>query len=184
MGELRRKYGFWGTLGSFEVRQFAAPEFVLGPLIGGGGAWFLVTKGTETQRVELAGDYLQLVGALLGVVFAGFALVIAFLSDSYLRLLRDTSSGVVGFLRPFMFSTGLLVGTVVGTVAYRGAATLVPARLEHAAFIVLSALFVTAALDMVALARSVLMHGVARANSLPTDGVKELDERRKGRRAP
>jgi hypothetical protein len=182
VGELRRKYGFWGTLGSFELRQFVSPEFVLGPLLGGGGAWFLLAKGTEQSRIEVAGDYLSLTGALLGVVFAAFALVIAFLSDSYLRALRDTSSGVLGFLRPFMFSTGLLVGVVLGTVAYRGAAPYAPGWLEATVFIVLSILFVTAVLDVVALARSVLMHGIARSQTVSTDGVSPMEPRRDGRR--
>lgn len=165
MGELRRKYGFWGTLGSFRLRAFLAPEFLFGPLIGGGGAWALLVHASQEQRADLAGDYLELSGALLGVVFAGFALVIAFLSDGYLRALEATSEGTAGFLRPFMFSTGLLAGVILGVVVYRGAGSLVPSWIEAAGFVLVSVLFVTALLDVVGLARSVMLHGVARGRA-------------------
>ena len=162
MGKLRRQFGFWGTLGSFRLRQLWAPEFVFGLLLGGGLAWILIAKGTAQDRADAAGDFLTLAGSLLGVVFAGFALVIAFLSDPYLKRLEETSEKTEGFLRPFMFSTGLQVGVILGAVGYRAVSSILPGDFEKAWFAVLSILFVTAILDVVALARSVMMHGVAR----------------------
>lgn len=165
MGKLRRRYGFWGTVGSYRLRDFWAPEFLFGPLIGGAIGLALVRHACELNRINLAGDYLALSGALLGVVFGGFALVIAFLSDSHLRDLEKTSEGVVSFLRPFMFSTGLQAGVLLGVIAYRAAGQLVPPWIEGTGFVVISILFVIALLDIVALARTVMLHGVARGRA-------------------
>lgn len=147
----------------------------------------LWSRGSLQQRYSLAGDYLQLIGALLGVVFAGFALVIAFLSDDYLRELEGTSEGVVAFLRPFVIATGLQVAVVAGVVLYRGAASEVPHLVECTAFLVLTMLFMTALFDVLALARTVMFHGIARARRAAGrsgGNVEPLEEprRRGGRR--
>ncbi len=128
-----------------------------------------------TGRQGVAGDYLVITGALLGIVFAGFALVIALMSDDYLRWLEDVESGVIGFLSPFMVSVGLQVATLIGAVLYSATADHMPGTAEKWFFGVISVLFFTAALDVVALARSVLMHGVARARGLK---VRDLEAAR------
>jgi MFS family permease len=98
----------------------------------------------------------RIAGALLGIVFAAFALVIALMSDEDLRWLDDTESGVLGFLNPFMVSVGLQVGALIGSVLYRSIADHLPHTVEKWLFGAISVLFFTAALDVVALARSVL----------------------------
>jgi hypothetical protein len=166
MAKLRREFGFWGSLGRMRLSDLATPEVVAGVLIGAGLAAALDNVATRSARLAVAGDYLPIAGALLGIVFAGFALVIALMSDDYIRWLEETDSGVTGFLSPFMVSVGLQVAALVGSVIYRATADQLPRTAELWFFGIISVLFFTAALDIVALARSVLMHGVARARGL------------------
>ena len=166
MSNLRRQFGFWKSLGRMQFRDLLAPEVFFGVLIGVGLTVLLIHVGSLTSRVGVVGDYLPIAGALLGIVFAGFALVIALFSDDYLRWLEKTDSGVVGFLSPFMVSVGLQVGTLIASVLYRATADHLPHTAEKWFFGLVSVLFFTAALDVVALARSVLMHGVARGRAL------------------
>jgi len=166
MARLRREFGFWGSLGRMHLSDLATTEAIAGLLIGAGLAAALDNVSTLSARLAVAGDYLPIAGALLGIVFAGFALVIALMSDDYIRWLEETDSGVTGFLSPFMVSVGLLVTTLVGTVVYRAIAVQLPRTVELWLFGVVSVLFFTAALDIVALARSVMFHGVARARGL------------------
>jgi MFS family permease len=149
-----------------ELRDLATPEIFSGVIIGVGLAVTLDLLANRAARASVAGDYLAIAGALLGVVFAGFALVIALFSDNHLRWLEQTDSGVIGFLSPFMVSIGLQVATLVAAVVFRAIDDQLPRVAEHWYFGVVSVLFFVAALDVIALARSVLMHGVARAREL------------------
>jgi len=178
VGELRRNFGFWNSVGRMQFRDLLAPEILLGLVFGVAGSWALIHFGDLDKRFAVAGDYLQLAAALVGVVFAGFALVITLMSDEYLRWLETSNSGVEGFLRPFLISTGLQVGAVVGAVFYRAAAKLLPAVAENLVFVAISVLFVVAAFDVVSLARSVLMHGVAKARGVK---IKDLQSERSRR---
>jgi hypothetical protein len=175
MSDLRRQFGFWKSLGRMQLSDLATPEIIFGVLIGAGLAVTLGLIGSRAARTGVAGDYLAIAGALLGIVFAGFALVIALMSDDYLRWLETNASGVTGFLSPFMVSVGLQVATLIGAVLYQATADHLPRTLEKWLFGVISVLFFTAALDVVALARSVLMHGVARARGLK---IHDLDAAR------
>jgi hypothetical protein len=176
MGRLRREFGFWGSLGRMHLSDLKTAEVVCGLLIGAGLGAALDNVATRSARIAVAGDYLTLAGALLGIVFAGFALVIALMSDDYVRWLQETDSGVVGFLSPFMISVGLQMSTLIGAVVYRAIADQLPRTAELWFFGVISVLFFTAALDIIALARSVLLHGVARARGLQ---VRDLEAARK-----
>jgi hypothetical protein len=176
MARLRREFGFWGSLGRMRLSDLATVEVASGLLIGAGLAAALDSVATRSARIAVAGDYLALAGALLGIVFAGFALVIALMSDDYIRWLQDTDSGVAGFLRPFMISVGLQLGTLIGVVVYRAIADQLPRTAELWFFGVVSVLFFVAALDIISLARSVLLHGVARARGLQ---VQDLEAARK-----
>lgn len=129
--------------------------------IVGGIALLHVTKVAE--RVAVAGDFLVIVGSLIGIVFAAFALVIAFLSESYLIQLERNPKGVRAFFAPFMVNVGIDVGLVIGTVAYRAAAEHFPHTFEKVYFVVLATLFVYALLNITALSRTVMAHGVTRA---------------------
>lgn len=175
MGSLRRRLGFWSAVGTMRLRDLAAPEIFGGLVLGVSGSILLINFATLAERRAVAGDLLTIAGALVGVVFAGFALVIALLSDDYLKWLDSSDSGIVGFLSPFLISIGLQVGSVLSTVIYRALADQVPAAVEHWAFGVACVLFSVAILDVVALARSVLMHGVARSRTLK---VRDLGDER------
>ena len=179
MAELRRRLGFWRALGHLHLRDLAAPEFAFGFLIGGGGAWYLATVTDTARRVEITSDFLSLSATLVGLVFAGFALVISLMSDRYLNLLRSTKGGVVDFLNPFMIATGLQVATVLSVVVYRAVAFLLPGHVEPWIFGALCVLFFVSVLNVVALARSVMMHGVARAASAE---ISDLEEKRQRNR--
>jgi hypothetical protein len=76
-----------------------------------------------------------------------------------------------------MVSVGLQVGALVGTVLYRALADQLPHIAEEWFFGVVSVLFFTATLDVVALARSVMMHGVARARSLKVSDLEAARNR-------
>jgi MFS family permease len=159
------------------LSDLAAPEVVFGAVIGVGLAVSLDLLSKPAERIAVAGDYLPIAGALLGIVFAGFALVIALMTDEYLRWLEDTDSGVIGFLSPFMVSVGLQVGTLLGAVLFRATASHLPLSAEKWFFGVISVLFFVAALDIVALARSILMHGVARARGLKISDLQATRSR-------
>jgi len=177
MARLRREFGFWGSLGRMRLSDLVTTEVVSGVLIGAGLAAALDNVSTQAARLAVAGDYLPITGALLGIVFAGFALVIALMSDDYIRWLEETDSGVTGFLSPFMVSVGLLVATLTGAVVYRAIAVQLPRTAELWFFAVVSVLFFTAALDIVALARSVMFHGVARARGLKVRDLQKARDR-------
>lgn len=178
MTDDRRRFGFWAAVGSLRVRDLVSVESVSGTLLGLGLGIFMWHERGIADRVDLAGDFLALVPALLGVVFAGFALVVSILSDAYIRLLATAPSGIVGFLRPFMLAIGLQVSVLMGAVLYRAAAPDVAPTVEPWLFGALSVGFACALLDLVALARSVLMHGVTRAKQVEVNDIAEQSARR------
>lgn len=181
MGSLRREVGFWGSVGRLRLADLATVEILGGAVLGIAGAVLMVRTLDVGSRISVAGDYLQLVSALLGIVFAGLALVVALISENYLRLLNQGPNGILGFLSPFMIAIGLQVATVLAAVAYRASALKLSGRaVESWAFGVVTVLFVVAALDVVALARSVLMHGLARARLQEVTDLQSERERKRG----
>jgi len=166
---LRREFGFWPLLGGLRLTQLL--EFGIGLLAGVGAGSLAVAFATPETRLSIAGDYVMLSSALIGVVFAGFALIVGLLSDAYLRWLQRSENGVKAFLAPFLVAVGLQVGTLIFTVIYRGAAPHLSAVWEAGGFILLSGIFLGAVLDIMSLARSVLLHGIARARALEVDDL-------------
>lgn len=180
MGKLRRRVGFWGSVGKLQLSQLATVELG-GCLVVGIVAGIFLFKHTDlAARIGIAGDVLPLAAALLGVVFAALALVVALLSESYLRLLNQEKDGILAFLSPFMVVIGIQVTAVIGAVGYRAFAKFVPPTVEHSLFCALTVLFLTSTLEVVALARSVIMHGLARAR---LQEVTDLDTARDARRS-
>ena len=74
--------------------------------------------GVSTQ-VALAGDALAVVAALLGVIIAGFAIVAALLSDKYSELLFKSQTSPIGILQHFLLIAGLMVASIVTSLAFR-----------------------------------------------------------------
>lgn len=181
MGRIRRQVGFWGSLGRLRLSDLVTWEILGGFLIGLVAAIALVFLTTPGFRLSLAGDYLSLTPALLGVVFASLALIVALMSEDYIKHLRATDGGVLAFLGPFMIVIGLQVGTLLITVGYRAFAALLPSLAENIAFGILTILFSVSTLEVISLARSVLMHALARTAIVKlNDGndVASLQDRR------
>ncbi|HUW87065.1 MAG TPA: hypothetical protein VMW30_01610 [Candidatus Paceibacterota bacterium] len=166
MGKLRRKVGFWGSVGRLKLSELFSFEFLSSALLATIATVFLVRLVNVSERVSISGDFLSISAALLGVVAASMALVVALISESYMRLLAASNSGVLGFLSPFVIAIGIQLTTVIGAVGYRAFAELVPPKLEHWLFGILCALFLDSCFEVVTLARSILMHALLRAGQL------------------
>lgn len=175
----RRQFGFWRNVVKMSMGQLVGIEGVVSAVVGVTAAVWLARSSELEMRREIASDFLALGSALVGVVFAGFALVIALLSDRYLSLLQRSSSGLIAFLAPFMVNIGALVFMVVSAVAYRAAADEVPPAVEEVSFGVLCVIFLYAALNIVALARTVLAHGATRAEQAVVDELERTVESRR-----
>lgn len=182
------RVGVWraiARLGDYKVREFVWPEGAFALLVGVGGA-VLVVKGTKlAERLDVAGDVLTLAGALLAVVFTALALVVSIPSQDYIRKMAETpNGGIMRFLDPFLVAVGTQVAIVLLGFAYKIEAAHVPKAVEHAAFYVLGFLLAFGLLDVVALARSLVRHGVNRSveavASATDDSVPRLDQRRRG----
>lgn len=164
--ELHRMAGFWRS-----VRRIPPKELLLsweiwsGLLVGLVSSYALLVVTDVATRHEVAGDYLELTPALLGVTFAALALVVAFLSDSYLKHLDASKNGILAFLDPFMFLIGLQVGSLLLVIGYRAFAKSVPELVENIGFMLITVLFLVSTLEIISLVRSVMLHGVARAKS-------------------
>lgn len=177
----REKLGFWRSLRKLSGEDIFGPELLGALVIGVGGGTALLSETIATDRADIAVDFLYVIAPMLGVVFAAFALVIALFSDDYVRALNEHPDGVAAFLRPFLVTIGLQVGTVLLAVAYRSAADIVPSEVEVGAWIALCFLFVFALLDVVALGRAVLLHGITRAEEIK---VRDLEEKADGKVLP
>ncbi|WP_138974498.1 hypothetical protein [Patulibacter medicamentivorans] len=161
--DLDRPVGVWRAVGELNLRSLW-PEGALGVLIGGGGAGILLASVGLSARVAVAGDLLALGGALVAVVFTALVLVVSIPSNTYIRMLAATSGGgIQRFLDPFLVAVGTQVSVILLAIAYKAAAQAVPSGIEGTAWVLLGTLFVFGLLDIVALARSLVRHGVHRA---------------------
>lgn len=163
MASLRRQVGFWSSLGRMRLSSFMTVEVLVGLALGIGGSIYLVRTGTEAERISLVSNYMVLGASLLGIVFAALALVVAFFTEDYLSFLEKEGSGVLAFLSPFMVAIGSQIGVLLGSIIYSAIAADVPGGVEHWMFGVLTTLFLVVTLDVLSLARTVMMHGLARA---------------------
>lgn len=184
------KVGVWravGRLGSYTIRECLWPEGVFGLAIGVGGSVAIVHGTQLTDRVDAVGEVIALGGALLAVVFTALALVVSIPSTDYIRKMAETpGGGVLRFLDPFLVAVGTQTAVLLVGFGYKLSAEHVSWQVEHGVFYVLSFLVVFGLLDVVALARSLVRHGVNRGvealNKSGQDGadIRHLDERRGG----
>lgn len=177
----REKVGFWSSLRKLTGADIFGPELLGALIIGIGGGTVLLAQTQAPRRVEIAADFLYIIAPLLGVVFAAFALVIALFSDDYIRALNANRNGVAAFLRPFLVTIGLQVGAALLAVAYRSGADVAPSEVEVGAWLALCFLFVFALLDVVALGRAVMLHGITRAEEIE---VRDLEAEAAGKVLP
>lgn len=189
---MKPRVGVWralARLGEYKVRELIWPEGVFGLVLGLGGAVVIVHATKLPDRLDVVGDVLALSGALLAVVFTALALVVSIPSEKYIRLLAETpNGGMIRFLDPFLIAVGTQAAIIVLALAYKLAAHDVSRAIEHSAFYAMGFLLVFGLLDVVALARSLVRHGVNRGiealNSAEDAGgagaVPRLDQRRRG----
>lgn len=162
MGRTRSEVGFWTAVGRLRLADLVSVESVASVLLAAGFGFLMFQFGTLGARAVVASTYVSVAAALVAIVFAGMALVASLLSDAYLRLLRASDSGVLGFFRPFMLAIGLQVATLVGALLYSALAALIPDGWEPWAFGVVSGFFFASCFEIVVLTRSVLMHALLR----------------------
>lgn len=183
MPRSRREFGFWRAVGRLRIAQVIGRLEALAALVLGIGGGVLAARFTVTdQRMAAAGDFQALSGALAGIVFAGFALVVGLMSDQYVLWLKKTADGIPGFLGPFLVGVGLQITSLLVAVTYRVAAKALPAPWESVAFALAATIFVYAALDVVALARSVFAHAVTRADLAEIESLENQAAQLRGRR--
>lgn len=168
----RRKFGFWHILLEQNKWRLVKWEGVWALVIGVGGGIEVTRWTTTAARVSISGDFLTIVSALLGVVLASFALVVAFLSESYTLQLQKNPKGVRAFFAPFVINVGVDVGLIIGTVAYRAIASNLPHLAEKILFVILASLFIYAILNIMALTRAVMAHAVTRAELIEMDDLE------------
>ena len=96
----------------------------------GGKAKNMFIRDTVCWVRVVSGDFLVLLGPLLGIVFAVLALIASLMSDSYLARLKSeadkSGDGVLAFFTPFMVSVGLQVGALLLALIFRAAARDLP----------------------------------------------------------
>lgn len=182
MNQFRRAHGFWAAVGALKLREIFSAELISGTVIGAVISWFQIVNGSLESRTDVVANFLLVVPALLGIVFAGFALLVAFLSLDYMRFLNSSGSGVKAFFRPFMIAIGFQVGLIVLSTLVLAIGAFIPSVLEQALFTVASLLFGCAVLEIIALARSVLMQSSVRARfeevtNTPEATVTDLKKR-------
>lgn len=175
MSKLRREVGFLSAVGNLHLKDLLSPEFAGGAILGIGGSILYVQNSTAAARSALAGDFLQITPTLLGIVFAAMALVVALMSKDYMRELAGVTGGLLGFLRPFVVAIGLQVTAVLLAVGYRAFYSVLPGSVEPWIFGAAVTLFVVSLLDVLALTRAVVMHGLARGR---LEAVTDISTRR------
>jgi hypothetical protein len=170
------KVGIWRAIGdllNLSLRQVLWPEGLPALVIGGGGAVLILRTTHLPARLSVMSGLLGLAGALLAVVFAALALVVSIPSSRYLRALSETKRGMQGFLDSFLVAVGTQLGIILFALGYRLVAADVPRLVEHLAFYCLGTVFVFGLLDVAALARSLVRHGIYRAALAETEADED-----------
>jgi hypothetical protein len=167
------KVGVWRAVLDLRVKHLLWPEGLPALLIGGGGA-FLVVRATEAAtRVAVMGDLVALAGALLAVSFAALAIVVSLPSSRYLRAMSEVRGGIHSFLDPFLVAIGTQLAIILLALGYELFASHIPWEVEHGVFYVLGFVFVFGLLDVAALARSLVRHGVLRSMAAAVEDVED-----------
>jgi hypothetical protein len=185
------KIGVWRAawrLSDLSLKRLLWPEGLPALVLGGGGAVLLVSASSVADRTGQMNNVVQLSAALLAVVFTALAIMVALPSGRYLQALQRNdpeSDGMQRFLEPFLLALGVEVAVLLLALAYPLAAESVSAPVEHATFYVLGFLVVYGLLDVAALARSVVRHGIGRAKESVREAEREgtvarLEDRRSG----
>lgn len=116
-----RDFGFWRSFGSVPVSQmFFAWDFMSAALLAGAGTTLYIRNvTTPAEHIDVVDGFISVNGDLFGVVLAGFAIVAALLGDKYSRLLEATQTSATRMLRHFVIVGGVLMCSIVISVAFR-----------------------------------------------------------------
>jgi hypothetical protein len=130
------------------------------------GVWLVSDRTLDRTFTDVLMAEVAAVGALFGFVVAGLAIVVAFLDERFLRVIRETETGVVGSFWPFWLISALAVTSMVcsGT-----ALLLVGVRndtLDRAAFGVTTFFALWALLGALRLVQFIVAQGLSRAGSI------------------
>jgi small-conductance mechanosensitive channel len=191
MNDLVPKVGVWrsiAALGSYKLKDLLWPEGLPAVIVGAGGAIALLGASELSSRIALMNNVIQLSAALLAVVFTALAIMVALPAGSYLRALQQDdphSNGMQGFLSPFLVAVGTQIAILILALGYGPVAEHLSRNAEHVVFCVLGFLVIYGLLDVAALARSLVRHGIFRARDAvreaeETENVHALPERRSG----
>jgi hypothetical protein len=186
------KVGVWRSLarlGNYPSKNLLWPEGLPALAVGVGGAILVISNSELSDRTDLMGTIVGLAAALLAVVFTALAIMVALPAGSYLRALqRDDpgSDGMAGFLSPFLIAVGTQIAILFLALGYGLVSSHLSDTAEHLAFCLLGFLVAYGLLDVVALARSLVRHGILRARDAIQEADREaqvhtLPERRSGR---
>lgn len=157
-----------------KARHLLWPEGLPAVIVGAGGAWLLTRATSLQQRVEVMGDLVQIAAAMLAIAFTALAIIVALPAGRYLRALqedRPDGDGMRVFLDPFLVAVGVQVALLLSVISFGLAASVVSPTVERIWFCAIGFLLVYGLLDVVALARSLVRHGINRA----VDAVREHD---------
>lgn len=163
------KIGVWraiGGLGNYRLKQLLWPEGLPALVIGVGGAVAILSATNTADRAHFMGTLVQLSGTLLAIVFTALAILVALPAERYLRALqRDEadSDGMRHFLDPFLVAVGTQIAILILASAHGLVASNLSRGVEHAVFCAIGFLLIYGLLDIAALARSLVRHGVLRA---------------------
>lgn len=166
MSSLRREVGFLKAVRETGLKSFMVPEGVLALLIACIATIWLCAEASVYDRLDVADASLRIIAPLLGVVLAALTFVISFASDDYLRHLKSSSSGVIAFYRPFIFAIGIEILTLILIVVYSAMAAKILAVLEYSIFGLMCFFVTYSILNVLAVARNVVMHALLRARLL------------------
>lgn len=175
------KVGVWRSvarLGDYPSKNLLWPEGLPALVIGVGGAIAIISDSELRSRADLMGSLIGLSAALVAVVFAALAIMVALPAGSYLRAMQEddpNSDGMARFLSPFLVALGTQVAILFLAIGYSALAESLPPTAEHVTFCVLGFLIAFGLLDVVALGRSLVRHGILRAR----DAVEEADREAK-----
>lgn len=164
MSDLRKEHGFLAAVGALRFREvFSSPEFFLGVPLGLLLAAGQTVWGTVELRVSTTSAFVSIVTALIGIIFAAFAMMVAFLSPKYLSFLDQSEEGVKKFFRPFMVAIGMQCILLFFSVFHLSLAYKLDHVTELILFWITSVTFSWNVLEIIALARNVMMQATVRA---------------------
>lgn len=164
MTSMRRDHGFLAAVGALKFRDvFASSEFLVGVPLGLLLAGAQTAWGSTELRVTTTTAFVSIITALLGIIFAGFAMVVAFLSPKYLSFLDQSEEGVKKFFRPFMIAIGMQCILLFLAIFHMSLGLVLDHVTELVLFWITSVAFAWNVVDIVALARSVMMQASVRA---------------------